>query len=231
MHPMAQYKPNSNTMARSESGLFSDFTGRIGNMVVYKLNGKMVVRSLPAAPVKPPTAMQQQARTGFAHVMQYMQALKPVVSTGFRETARGRSAFHAALSANLKAWREAGRPAGAGWLILSHGTRAGANDLHLENSAGSRFRITWGDPPADKPHSAGDRAYVVAVSNSGPAPVYTLNRSSRRQDHEAIIAPAGTVPGDHLGFYIFFLDEQGALRKKDPRNVSRSSFVGEAVVG
>lgn len=226
---MAKYKPNSCTMARSESGLFSDFTGRIGNLVVYKLNGKTVVRTLPSVPTKPPTALQQQARNDFSHVMKYMQALKPVVSVGYREVARGRSAFHAALSHNLKAYREAGKPTDAGWLILSDGTRAGASNLHLENSGNNQFRITWGDPPTAKPHSNGDRVYVVAVSNSGPLSGYTLNHSSHRQDHEVVITLNGIDTGAHLRFFIFFLDEHGALRKKDPRNISRSSYVGEAV--
>lgn len=39
-------------MKNKYKGLFGEFSGRIGNLIVYELNGQTVIRSRPAGPQK-----------------------------------------------------------------------------------------------------------------------------------------------------------------------------------
>lgn len=70
-------------MARSDTSILGDFTGRIGNLVVYKLNGKTVIRIRPAGRTKKITPAQKQSREDFAYVMQFMQRLDRLSTPGF----------------------------------------------------------------------------------------------------------------------------------------------------
>ncbi|MBE0650706.1 MAG: hypothetical protein IH595_07670, partial [Bacteroidales bacterium] len=133
-------------MARSDASILGDFTGRIGNVIVYKLNGKTVMRIRPAGGKKKPSPKQKQNRDDFTHVMKYMRSLKWIINTGFYDVTNGRFAFHSAFSANLKAYKTAGKPGGLEWLKLSEGTRTGAENLQIEALDNERFKVIWGNP-------------------------------------------------------------------------------------
>ncbi|MBE0651136.1 MAG: hypothetical protein IH595_09875, partial [Bacteroidales bacterium] len=133
-------------MARSDASILGDFTGRIGNVIVYKLNGKTVMRIRPAGGKKKPSPKQKQNRDDFTHVMKYMRSLNRTINTGFYDVTNGRFAFHSAFSANLKAYKAAGKPAGLEWLKLSEGTRTGAENLQIEALDNERFKVIWGNP-------------------------------------------------------------------------------------
>jgi len=217
-------------MARSDASILGDFTGRIGNIVVYKLNGKTVMRMRPAGGKKKPTPKQKQSRDDFAHVMKYMQSLNQIINTGFYDVTNGRFTFHSALSANLKAYKEAGKPEGAEWLKLSDGKRDGAEDAHVEPLEGNHFKITWGKPLVEGWRSNADRVYVVAVNSTDKGYHYVQSENAQRKQGEVVLEVLMSEPGDEIYFFIFFQNVSGSLHKKDPRNVSPSQFVGKVVM-
>ncbi|MBN2615246.1 MAG: hypothetical protein JXR71_06090 [Bacteroidales bacterium] len=219
-------------MARSDASILGDFTGRIGNIIVYKLNGKTVMRIRPNTTKRKPTPRQKQSRDDFTLVMRYMGSLKRVINTGFYDVTEGRFAYHSALSTNLKAYKAAGRPEGAEWLKLSEGNRAGAEDLQLEVLENNKFRISWGKPTAGAYENHDDRVFVVALNNSGDRWYrYTEQQNNLRSQGETLMElNFATAPGDEIYFFLFFQDVDGSLRRKDPKNVSASQFVGKAVI-
>ncbi|MBE0637027.1 MAG: hypothetical protein IH598_00730 [Bacteroidales bacterium] len=218
-------------MARANTGILGDFSGRIGNIVVYKLNGKTVMRMRPSGSKKKATPGQQQSRDDFSHVMKYMQRLKDVVNTGFYDVTEGRFAFHSALSANLNAYRLAGKPASAEWLKISEGDRSGAQEVQLEQFEDGTFKITWGQPEEGKKWSATDRVVLAIVNNTGKRISFTPKQSVLRNQGGITFSLLDATPGDELHFFIYFHDADGSLRKKDRRNVSPSQWVGKVVTG
>jgi len=216
-------------MARSDASILGDFTGRIGNLVVYKLNGKTVMRIRPAGRTKKVTPRQKENREDFKYVMQFMQRLKPVINTGFHDVTQGRFAYHSAFSANLKAYKEAGKPEGLEWLKISEGTRDGAEDLKVESLGGARFKVSWGDPSGEGWSSFGDRVYVAALINSDNN-YHSENHNVLRKQGEVNIEVYQASPGDEIYFFIFFQDVEGSLHKRNPRNVSASQCVGKVVM-
>ena len=217
-------------MARSDGSIFGDFTGRIGNLVVYKLNGKTVIRIRPNTTKRKPTERQKQSRDDFAHVMHYVRSLRQIVDAGYYDVSQGRHAFHSALSANLKAYKAAGRPEGAEWLKLSEGTRAGAEALQLEPLENNRYRITWGKAMDGYRQSRTDRVVVVALNNSDGHHRYSESQQALRGQGKTTVDVQVVSPGDEIYFFIFFQDVDGSLRKKYPVNVSSSQFIGKAVI-
>ncbi|NCC73587.1 MAG: hypothetical protein EOM06_09330 [Sphingobacteriia bacterium] len=215
-------------MAPSKNGFFGDFTGRVGNIIVYKMNGKTVMRARPSRVKKNPTALQQQSRNDFAHVLKYMQTLKKTINTGFQDVSTDRSAFHTAMSGNLRAYLESGRLAGSEWLIVSKGKRAGAKEVQIEATGGNSFKITWGTPEAGKKWSDHDRVNLVTVKTTGTKIYSTLNRTALRMNGETVIEVNDVATGDEIHFFIFFDDADGSLHRHHPQNVSDSIWIGKA---
>lgn len=219
-------------MARSDASILGDFTGRIGNLVVYKLNGKTVIRTRPAGRTKKVTPRQKQNQEDFKHVMQFMQSLTKVINTGFYDVTQGRFAYHSAFSANLKAYKEAGRPTGLEWLKLSEGIRDGAEDLKLESLGENRFKISWGEPSGVGWSGNHDRVFVVAVNKSGDKYHYVnvANAQRHQQEAELNMNSSQCKPEDEIHFFLFFQDVEGSFHKKNLRNVSSSQWVGKIVM-
>ena len=216
-------------MARSDASILGDFTGRIGNLVVYKLNGKTVIRTRPAGRKKKITPAQKQSREDFTYVMQFMQRLRQIINIGFYDVTQGRFAYHSAFSANLKAYKEAGRPAGLEWLKLSEGKRDGAEDLKVEPLGEARFKISWGKPSGEGWAGNRDRVYVVAVKKSEKRPYDEMVKAERYQG-EITLEVSISEPGDEIHFFLFFQDVAGSFHKKNPRNVSSSQWIGKVVM-
>ena len=216
-------------MAILEDGLMNNFIGRYGNAVVYKLNGKTVMRTLSS--VKPGKAqgIQKQYRQDFGRVMKYMQAVKTFISKGFYHVAEGRSAFHTALSVNLMRYREAGMPVTPEWLLLSDGTLAGTTELSLEKQEDGTVILHWGEPETGKINAGDDVAEVIALNNR------TL-RSKRetlpvkRSDGQIIMQMPEVQTGDEVHFFITFRNLYHPSYKKNKSEISTSQWAGKVVI-
>lgn len=130
-------------MKNKFKGLFGEFSGRIGNLVVYELNGKTIVRTRPAGPQKKATGKRKQYQDDFRYVMKLMQMALKMVKIGFMEKDKKGTGFKKALGVNLKKYRELERPQTLEWMELSRGDLAGATDLQTEILSNGQLKITW----------------------------------------------------------------------------------------
>lgn len=216
-------------MAQSNSNIFGDFTGKLGNLVIYKLNGKTVARTKPRPKKDKPTVAQQEARNDFKHVMKLVQTLKPLVHIGFRDVSEGQLMFHTALSVNLKAYRQAGKPAGLDWLKLSKGMRAGAADLNVMPITENSFEINWGKATDEQNYADHDRVYAVAVFADREQVYYTYSRNAQRSNRSVTLEIQPVSTGTEIHFFVFFMDTEGSLQKKTPVNISDSQWAGSLI--
>ena len=92
-------------MAVLRNGVNGGFSGRMGNVVGYQLNGKWIVRSLPNKSKKNKigSLSQQQVRAKFKKVHAFIKPILPFIRVGFKCFAaeNGMSAYNAAVSKNL----------------------------------------------------------------------------------------------------------------------------------
>jgi hypothetical protein len=66
-------------MAKYDSGLLSGFTGKLGNVVVYRRNGKNFIRSVPKKRRDNPTDTQLEQRAKFALMSAFIRLMSPVL--------------------------------------------------------------------------------------------------------------------------------------------------------
>ena len=85
-------------MAKAPQGLFGPFTGKIGNVVCYILNGEAVVRSLPRKRRGKKTLKEKKTTTKFGGVQKWMRPLKDFVRVGFKDYGTKTGGYKGAVS-------------------------------------------------------------------------------------------------------------------------------------
>jgi hypothetical protein len=209
-------------MAFTQEGIFGKFTGRIGNLVVYQRNGKTVIRTLSTHSIPPATGAKKQSQEQFARVMKLMQALKPFISKGFHDVAETKSAYHTAMSANIKRVRESADPLGLSWLLTSSGSRAGAEQLVIE-ADNHQVTVRWEDPVQGKPWKSDDHVMIVAINDTTletSAPATTVTRALK----QTRFSMPAVSEGQQVYVFISFFDGQGT--KKNAKNMSEAQWAG-----
>jgi hypothetical protein len=85
------------------NGLFEGFTGKLGNLVSYKLKGKQVIR-LIGRTIKAPTTAQLVTRQKMALVNGFLKTIVPVINLGYEFEVMGtdRNPYNAAVSYHTK---------------------------------------------------------------------------------------------------------------------------------
>jgi hypothetical protein len=212
-------------MAQATQGMLGPFKGRLSNLVIYQLHGKTVVRTLPSVKQRPAKGQLKQNREAFARVMKCMQRLKALLHFGFAGEAQGRSAFHTALSYNLKAYKGSTDVYSGDWLQLSRGRRAGAQDLSVEASGSTHVKVRWGEPTAGLPESGHDLAIAAAVNTTTmqctlPAPTAT------RSAGETTLRIPPAKSGETIAVYLVFFNSLDPLPAQPGDPVSNSQLAG-----
>lgn len=210
-------------MAFTEEGMLGKFTGRLGNLVFYEMNGKIVMRTKPGKRKKPAKGRQKETQNNFARVMGIIQPMKTFVKIGFNDLAGGKFVFHKANSENLKRFYKADNPDDLRWLLLSKGERAGAQDLALEMGVG-QATVRWGEPEAGKPFDPTDRVMLLALNTTTLESTENTNAATRSQGQAGIALPPAKA-GEKVLVSISFMDLAGSLLTCDPKNISTSQLL------
>lgn len=206
-------------------GLLGSYSGKLGDLVFYRRHGKMYVRTKTSNKPKPPSPQQQKKRDAFALALKVIKAIKPFYSLGFRDASLGeKSAYSAALSANINRLHQSEMPNDYQWLLPSFGTRAGAQNIFMKHE-GNTLVVSWGEPEALGTFNNDDMAVVMAV-NTTTWQSNTLSSHSRRGDHEATITLPDASAGEQILVYLFFYDTASASHKPNLRHVSEAQRVG-----
>ncbi|MEE4178683.1 MAG: DUF6266 family protein [Bacteroides sp.] len=210
-------------MAYSKEGVLANFKGRLGKMVVYQMNGKTVVRSMPTRKGGQVSPKLKESQGHFAKVMSVMAAVKPFIRIGFNDLAEGKFVFQRALSENLIRYKESENPDFFDWLLVSKGERAGAMDLNVQ-VLGNEAKVSWGDAKAGMPWDKNDHVLLLALNTVTLEETDNLKAGIRSKGQASLKLPTAEA-GQPVLVFIAFYDLAGAAVKADPANISNSQAV------
>ncbi|ADY52749.1 hypothetical protein Pedsa_2197 [Pseudopedobacter saltans DSM 12145] len=74
-------------MAILKEGINGPFSGKVGSIVGYQLNGQTVIRGLPKVVKRKPTALTSLNRARMKAVSEFLKPLKQVIDFGYRNIA------------------------------------------------------------------------------------------------------------------------------------------------
>jgi len=210
-------------MAILNEGINGGFTGKVGSVIGYRLNGKWVVRGLPKATKKNKigSAEQQRSRAKFMLIQQFLSVMLPYVRIGFNLEARLRnlSAHNAAKSYNLiHAFTEHGKLDYAN-ILLTKGKLPGA-EAPLVEAVESGLLFKWVFPKPANAMLADDQVMLMAYQADGNQMVCMYSGARRKSGTEVL--EMGDPTGLAYHTWISFVSD-------DRMAISTSQYLGTCV--
>lgn len=204
-------------MATSANGLPGSYQGKIARVVMYELLGQMVVRSLPSTKPARASGAKKQSQEDFRRVQSVLKASLPFIRRGWHDMARGRIAFHEAMSANLIGYRSSEQKDSLEWFMPSMGTRATAADIRWRPEQNGAL-VQWGNAPQGAIHEPSDLVMILAINRTTLE--CTFSQETRRRSLQAQISLPTIKENQQTDVFVAFIDSNSL--KKDPANVSKA---------
>jgi len=210
-------------------GLFGGFSGKLGNLVGYTLNGKAVIRTKGTSN-KPPTIPQLAVRQMIKLLNRALKPMLPVINIGFLLEVKNtdKNAFNEAISYNFhNACMGAYPNIGIDYskLLVSKGMLPPAYDASVSIQPGG-LEFTWSLDPMNKGNILNDRAMLLICylgADDLPLPdesiIYMLIGAQRRACKE-FIALAPAYLSRPMVCYLSFQAEDG-------KSISNSVMAGK----
>ena len=210
-------------MAILKNGPFGNMSGKVGNVVIYTMKDKMVMRSMPSKRKSKAKGKEKASQELFKQVMLVVKQCRNFVRVGFAGQG-GHSPYHQALSTNIKRMVAAG---GFDYreFLFSTGNLAGAVEVKAELT-GNELIVSWEDSTPDKPGNLDDTAMLLVINKTRQMSDYNI-LAGKRENNISSMTLEGVQPGDHLEVFLSFIARMKWIKDSNP--VSDSTWVGSLV--
>ncbi|RIW12179.1 hypothetical protein D0X99_19680 [Algoriphagus lacus] len=195
-------------MATLKHPLLSQLSGKLGNLVIYQLNGKTVLREKPKwKTAYKATPHQKMHQLKFKEVYKILRPLKILLDFGFSEFIGGnRKGIHLAMSHAMKqACYLEGEQVKINFnsLLLSSGPIEGVDQLAVEKPGNKILRLTWESQGNYEPSRESDLTWIVVYNPSqGLVEEFKGKAYRRTQVQEVEVSPRIDFNG--LFIYVSF---------------------------
>jgi hypothetical protein len=216
-------------MADSSDPFMGRLSGRIGNLVVYQMYGKTVVRARPGFRTRKTTPKLKASQNDFKDVVKVLSQLKHLLRFGFDAQAINRSAWNAAASANLNRYRQSENKNIREWLQLSAGSLAQAIDWQVMKNENGNIQLNWENDTQSNGYGD-DKLIIFCVADlSRYSRSFMEITTANRMDKQASLALQ--KPYESIAFDIFtaFISADYNSTRK-PYGISDSAWAGRIEV-
>lgn len=210
-------------MARLKNGILGHITGRVGDMIYYMLNGKLVARNISKISTVPPSELQLASRARFAIANSFTKSVKNFVKVSFGEAkGPGQNAYNKAISTVLLNALSGEYPEYTldySKVILSLGSLQPARESSAELENGEVV-FTW--LSNNKWPVAADRVMMIAYCEELEEVVYSVGGQKRIVGRDVLNIPQ-EWSGQRVHLYISFCSE-------DQKKVANSEYLGNLII-
>jgi hypothetical protein len=178
-------------MATLKNALLSGISGQIGNMVIYKINGKTIIRRKPDRkyPYKA-SKLQRFNQLAFKEVQQFLLPLKDLLDFGFGEYTVGmKKGIHLAMSLAMKhaiSGEDDRVILTKTEVQVSDGNLPLPLDIRLIREGDDRLRVTWDSAGSKGTARVTDHTWVVLYHPEERKVMEVVGGSHREVDSQVI---------------------------------------------
>lgn len=209
-------------MAVIKNGFNGTFSGKIGSIVGYELNGRNIIRVLPRQRTKKPSEKELANRHKFALSQWWLQPLLHFVRIGFKHYAPTFQGFVAAKSYNskhaLKQQEDGTWFVDPASVLVSYGHLPLPRTINMERS-GDELLVTWSNEDSERRR---DNVMLLGHTPDIPA-AFGETAISSRENGRAILTIPENVLGKEIYIYIAFI-------AYDQSAQSNSHYLGTVLV-
>lgn len=219
-------------MARIKSGILSNVSGKVGNVVGGTWKGINYLRGMPAGVRNPNSTLQFSQRLKFSLMVRFLQPVTEFIRVGYKAQAVKMTAFNAAFSYNFHNALSGDSPdykIEYPRVMLSRGNLAGAINPSCASTAAAKVQLSWEMIPGMGQASETDTTIFVIYNADKQEAVYSLNAGTRGDGTLEVSVPA-SYSGDAVHCYIAFITMNSLLGGQDRNAISNSSYAGNVTV-
>lgn len=219
-------------MARIKDSIFGGVSGKIGNVVSCCRYGKYYLRTLPGEVRQPNTQKQLSQRMRFALVQELLQSISQHCRVGFGAYAQGRSAYNAAMSANLKNAVTGDYPdlhIDFSKVQVSKGTLAMAANITMQRTYNDSITIAWQNTIEAKTGNHSDKVVVLLLTTT-PFSFISSFTDERRMAGQVSIPLPPDWKSTVIHGYLSFITADIITGNMLAQHISDSAYCGEITV-
>ena len=205
-------------MALLANGILFPFTGKLGNVIGFRRNGKYFLRPVPAKSTKEPSIAQLARRARFALTHEILRPIYSLVSDTFKHSNRYRMGHNLAFSYTIGNVIKGTYPDYTiDWskLLISQGYLFPAEKPEAIAGPG-KITFQWNCNPANTAHKM-DLAILAVYAPALNQCIYTIGSAERKCCASEINVKA--FAGQTVHTYIGFLSP-------DKKKASKSLYTG-----
>lgn len=211
-------------MGKIENGINGGFTGSVGTVTGYYLNGKWVIRSKRRKSMKNKTgsADQKACRSRFTMMQTFLSPIVAFIRIGFNLESKKRmmTAHNVAKSYNMLNAQNAAGEIDYAAVRLTFGNLSGAKEVQLEHDdAGVHF--SWIDNSNGNHARKYDQAMLMAYDVDNKMAFFETSGARRFKERESLEIPAA-YKGRTFHTWMAFISD-------DRMEISMSSYCGSFV--
>ncbi len=202
-------------------GILGGVSGKVGTVIGGTWKGIDYLRARPASVANPNSEKQQNQRSKFSTVLNFLKPLTGFLSVGFRNYATGMTAFNVAMSYNVKNAVIGDFPDFSidyQTALLSKGNLTGALNPSIGVVNAPDIIFEWSDNSGIGSAKATDLAMLVAYFENQGEAVYQLTQITRNAGSATLSIPSVYL-GSTAQCWI-------AFQSTDSKEISNSQYVG-----
>ena len=179
-------------MGTYNKGILGAFYGKVGPVVGATWRGKDVMRSLPKRSNRMATVIQQQQRTKFAMVTEFLSGIQPVIKRYFGGDTGLKTRRNQAMSYLIKEAIVFNDP-DLEWdyakVLVTKGDLLGIKNGQVVAGTGQNLDFTWADNSAQGEATIDDKLVLVVYEPTLKVSVYSLNAGTRASAAASLVLP------------------------------------------
>lgn len=202
-----------------DSNNLKGIRGKVGNLVVYEVNGKTRVRSTPDSIRNPKTPAQQMARSRLVATLRFYQRVQKTDFAGiWKKSARplATNGYALFMKTNLPAYSAERTVFDFSQLHLSTGELYPLFNPAVVQQADGSIHLRWNYPYLGVHCHASDRLMIGMLTGERSfSPRRLEGISAERRDGEATFRLPALPEGETVHLYCFFADADGENYSND----------------
>lgn len=204
-------------MAIIKNGILGGFSGKVGTVVGYELNGQDVIRGKAGERKAPPTKGELRNQRTFSVTQFWLQPITNFLRVGFKDYQKTFSGFSAAksyLSRNALKFNDEGAYVDPSLALVSYGNMDLAETTNAVSEAPNEVTFTWSGGKME--HD--DRAMFMLYDIEGGSADFDT-AAVKRQYGTGVFKPNVNFSGKSVHVYLAFVSE-------DRKRRSNSQYLG-----
>jgi hypothetical protein len=196
-------------MAKLLNGINGPFSGKVGTVVGYLLNGEAIMRSLPRKRSGGPTPAQIQQQAKFALMHKFLRTLLSFLNVTYSSLAVRMTGFSKAFSYNVKNAITGVHPElriDYSKVLVSQGDLQNVLSPEVTASEGI-LTFSWANNSGMGSARSTDQAFVAVYSEELNKWIYELNPAARKAG--SCTVDASKMKGREVQTYIGFISNDG----------------------